>query len=224
MKVTSQMRSLTWRTPTSCPASAWLTFTYAASNPDAQHLIADLLGNFHDIQVETPTIGDQPLVVVACPDSSRAESLHDVIVTLGEAMAMLWGGIKSAVGPQDRVLEIGTGDRAPLALQFAADGAIVTAKSLVVKDVEPFAIVEHLEATELALRVLHLRVEPRVEEPADRGPGQRDEPAGARVRDPVVALAASNLHPRARALLDRQRFFLVRQYHHGRRHRLRQRQ
>jgi hypothetical protein len=64
------------------PDGAWLTFTYAASNPDAQHLIADLLGNFHDIQVETPTIGDQPLVVVACPDSSRAESLHDVIVTL----------------------------------------------------------------------------------------------------------------------------------------------
>ncbi|HUS22102.1 MAG TPA: hypothetical protein VMZ66_08845 [Aeromicrobium sp.] len=61
---------------------SWLTFTYAASNSDAQLLIADLLGNFHDIQVETATTGGQPLVIVACPDSDRAESLHDVIVTL----------------------------------------------------------------------------------------------------------------------------------------------
>jgi hypothetical protein len=62
--------------------SSWLTFTYAASNPDAQHLIADLLGNFHDIHVETTVTGGQPLVIVACPDAPRAESLHDVIMTL----------------------------------------------------------------------------------------------------------------------------------------------
>lgn len=34
---------------------------------------------------------------------------NDVIVTLGEAMAMLWGGIKSALGPKDRVLVISSG-------------------------------------------------------------------------------------------------------------------
>lgn len=34
---------------------------------------------------------------------------NDVIITLGEAMAMLWGGIKSAVGPDDRVLVISSG-------------------------------------------------------------------------------------------------------------------
>jgi len=62
--------------------TSWLTFTYAASNPDAQHLIADLLGNFRDIRVDTATAGGQPLVIVACPDADRAESLHDVIVTL----------------------------------------------------------------------------------------------------------------------------------------------
>jgi len=62
--------------------SAWLTFTYAASSADAQHLIADLLGNFHDIRVDTATRGGQPMVIVACRDAERAESLHDVIVTL----------------------------------------------------------------------------------------------------------------------------------------------
>ena len=62
--------------------SSWLTFTYAASNSDAQHLIADLLGNFHDIRVITATADSQPLVIVACPNADRAESLHDVIVTL----------------------------------------------------------------------------------------------------------------------------------------------
>lgn len=62
--------------------SSWLTFTYAASNPDAQRLIADLLGNFHDIEVNTRTAGDEPLVVVRCPNPQRAASLHDVIVTL----------------------------------------------------------------------------------------------------------------------------------------------
>jgi len=61
---------------------SWLTFTYAASNPDAQRLIADLLGNFHDIEVDTRTAGDDPLVIVKCPNPQRAESLHDVIVTL----------------------------------------------------------------------------------------------------------------------------------------------
>lgn len=61
---------------------AWLTFTYAATNADAQHLIADLLGNFPDIRVATATAGGQPLVIVACSDAARAESLHDVIVTL----------------------------------------------------------------------------------------------------------------------------------------------
>ena len=61
---------------------SWLTFTYAASNLDAQHLIADLLGNFHDIRVDTATADGQLLVIVACPDADRAESLHDVIVTL----------------------------------------------------------------------------------------------------------------------------------------------
>ena len=34
---------------------------------------------------------------------------NDVVIALGEAMAMLWGGIKSAVGPQDRVLVISSG-------------------------------------------------------------------------------------------------------------------
>ncbi len=34
---------------------------------------------------------------------------NDVILTLGEAMAMLWGGIKSALGPKDRVLVISSG-------------------------------------------------------------------------------------------------------------------
>ena len=61
---------------------SWLTFTYAASNPDAQRLIADLLGNFRDIEVKTRTAGDEPLVIVRCPNPERAESLHDVIVTL----------------------------------------------------------------------------------------------------------------------------------------------
>ena len=60
----------------------WLKFTYAASNPDAQRLIADLLGNFHDIEVKTRTAGGEPLVIVKCPNPQRAESLHDVIVTL----------------------------------------------------------------------------------------------------------------------------------------------
>ena len=62
--------------------SSWLTFTYVASNPDAQRLIADLLGNFHDIAVDTAIAGDEPIVTVACPNPQRAESLHDVIVTL----------------------------------------------------------------------------------------------------------------------------------------------
>lgn len=62
--------------------SAWLTFTYAASNSDAQRLIAHLLANFRDIRVDTATAGGQPLVIVACPCAERAESLHDVIVTL----------------------------------------------------------------------------------------------------------------------------------------------
>ena len=61
---------------------SWLTFTYVASNPDAQRLIADLLGNFRDIEVSTRTTGGERLVVVRCPDPQRAESLHDVIVTL----------------------------------------------------------------------------------------------------------------------------------------------
>jgi hypothetical protein len=61
---------------------SWLTFTYAASNRDAQRLIADLLGNFRDIEVDTRTAGDEPLVIVKCPNPQRAESLHDVIVTL----------------------------------------------------------------------------------------------------------------------------------------------
>lgn len=64
------------------PERPWLTFTYAASNPDAQHLIADLLGNFHDIRVDTATVDGHPLVIVACPNAARAESLHDVIMTL----------------------------------------------------------------------------------------------------------------------------------------------
>ena len=59
---------------------SWLT--YAASSDDAQRLIADLLGNFHDIEVNTSTVGDEPLVIVKCPNPQRAESLHDVIVTL----------------------------------------------------------------------------------------------------------------------------------------------
>lgn len=62
--------------------SSWLTFTYAASNQDAQRLIADLLGNFHDIEVGTRMAGDESLVVVRCPNPQRAESLHDVILTL----------------------------------------------------------------------------------------------------------------------------------------------
>ena len=61
---------------------SWLTFTYAASNSDAQRLIADLLSNFRDIEVRTRTAGDDPLVIVRCPNPQRAESLHDVIVTL----------------------------------------------------------------------------------------------------------------------------------------------
>jgi hypothetical protein len=61
---------------------SWMTFTYVASNPDAQRLIADLLGNFHDVEVDTSTAGDEPIVTVACPNPQRAESLHDVIVTL----------------------------------------------------------------------------------------------------------------------------------------------
>jgi len=61
---------------------SWLTFTYAASSPDAQRLIAELLSNFRDIDVNTRTAGDEPLVVVRCPNPQRAESLHDVIVTL----------------------------------------------------------------------------------------------------------------------------------------------
>ena len=61
---------------------SWLTFTYAASNSDAQRLIADLLSNFRDIEVKTRTAGDEPLVIVRCPNPQRAESLHDVIVTL----------------------------------------------------------------------------------------------------------------------------------------------
>jgi hypothetical protein len=59
---------------------SWLT--YAASSADAQRLIADLLGNFHDIEVDTSTAGNEPLVIVKCPNPQRAESLHDVIVTL----------------------------------------------------------------------------------------------------------------------------------------------
>ena len=60
--------------------SSWLT--YAASSADAQRLIADLLGNFRDIEVDTRTAADEPLVIVKCPNPQRAESLHDVIVTL----------------------------------------------------------------------------------------------------------------------------------------------
>ncbi len=59
-----------------------MTFTYVASNPEAQRLIADLLGNFHDIEVETSTSAGRPTVTVACPNPERAESLHDVILTL----------------------------------------------------------------------------------------------------------------------------------------------
>jgi hypothetical protein len=61
---------------------SWLTFTYTASNSEAQRLIAELLGNFRDIEVNTRTAGDEPLVIVKCPNPQRAESLHDVIVTL----------------------------------------------------------------------------------------------------------------------------------------------
>lgn len=71
--------------------SSWLPFTYAASNPEAQRLIADLLANFRDIRVDTRTAGDEPLVIVWCPDPKRAESLHDVIVTLD------WGARPAAV-------------------------------------------------------------------------------------------------------------------------------
>jgi hypothetical protein len=74
---------------------AWMTFTYVASNPDAQRLIADLLGNFHDIEVDTSTAGDDPIVKFACPNPQRAESLHDVSETLD------WGArpAMSAVNP-----------------------------------------------------------------------------------------------------------------------------
>ena len=61
---------------------SYLTVTFVASNPDAQRLIADLLGTFHDVEVATSTAGDEPVVTVACPNPQRAESLHDVIVTL----------------------------------------------------------------------------------------------------------------------------------------------
>lgn len=72
--------------------AAWLRFTYVASNRDAQRLIADLLRNFHDIKVETSTAAGQPLVTVGCPSPQRAESLHDVIVTLD------WGA-RPAIAP-----------------------------------------------------------------------------------------------------------------------------
>lgn len=81
-------------------SSARLTFTYVASNPDAQRLIADLLGNFHDIEVTTSMSADQPIVTVGCPDPQRAESLHDVILTLD------WGArpALAAVGALDDAL------------------------------------------------------------------------------------------------------------------------
>ena len=34
---------------------------------------------------------------------------HDVVIALGEAMVVLWGAIKSAVGPGDRVLSVSSG-------------------------------------------------------------------------------------------------------------------
>ena len=63
---------------------------YAASSADAQRLIADLLGNFHDIEVNTRTAGNEPLVIVKCPNPQRAESLHDVIVTLDWEHVRRW--------------------------------------------------------------------------------------------------------------------------------------
>ncbi len=63
-------------------AEPWLAYTFAVSNTEAQRLIADLLRQFADIHVRTLKRGKRPLLVVECRDAQRAESLHDVIVTL----------------------------------------------------------------------------------------------------------------------------------------------
>ena len=58
------------------------SYVYAASNAEACRLIADLLRQFPDVGVQTPQESAEPLLVVECDDESRAQSLHDIVVTI----------------------------------------------------------------------------------------------------------------------------------------------
>lgn len=58
------------------------TYVYAASNPEAQRLLATLLSRFQDIGVRTAGDDTAPLLIVVCDDATRAQSLHDIIATI----------------------------------------------------------------------------------------------------------------------------------------------
>lgn len=59
-----------------------LSYVFLASNAEAQRLIASLLGRFDDLSVRTSGDSSEPLVVVECADTDRAQALHDIVVTI----------------------------------------------------------------------------------------------------------------------------------------------
>lgn len=63
-------------------AEPWLIHTYAVSNREAQRLTASLLSRFADVHVTTSKRGKKRLVSVECEGPQRAQSLHDVILTI----------------------------------------------------------------------------------------------------------------------------------------------
>jgi hypothetical protein len=64
------------------PTKSWLIHTYAVSNREAQRLTASLLSRFADVHVTTSKSGKKRLVSVECEGPQRAQSLHDVILTI----------------------------------------------------------------------------------------------------------------------------------------------
>jgi len=78
-------------------ADPWLVSTYAVSNRESQRLTASLLERFADVHVRTTERGGRPLIIVECQGSTRAQALHDVILTTDWAARLVDATQLSAV-------------------------------------------------------------------------------------------------------------------------------
>jgi hypothetical protein len=65
------------------------TYVFVAGNPEAQRLMETLLSRFQDIGIRTAGDEIEPLLIVECDDEARAQSLHDIVVTIDRSARLL---------------------------------------------------------------------------------------------------------------------------------------